>query len=191
MSREVVLKVNITRKHIDLGQETYAKQCPIALAIIGSDVDILEANVTRDYVQWSRFSTGRWYKYRAPKSVFDFVTEVDAVDHDGNPEPFTLVIVSDQFVSERPRQLHQAFQSDLVKRRRIVAERDGRDFKDVKNEEVIGKTVTELRGNDNEREPKKPALDTRRKDPKVIRPRSSTKQPRAYARRPTTIVRET
>ena len=177
MTKKVVLNLPITKKHIYEATRGQARKCAIARAIVESDPDIFNANVTTDFITIARHSTERVSKYRTPRLARNFVIAFDTARA---PKPFTLQLVDDDFVSERPRQMRQAQKLQEREVRRTVAKATGRPIKAVKADDIEVLAA------------KKGAFASdgfadRPKQQKVIRqykPRASTTK-RAYAKRET------
>jgi len=132
MSKKIVLDVPITRTHIRSSVQKDARKCAIARAIVESDPDIFHANVTTDFITVARHSNERVTKYRTPRPARNFVI---AFDSGRAPRPFELVVVDDDFVSERPRQMRQTKQAAVREARRKVAKMTGRKISEVKPDE--------------------------------------------------------
>lgn len=130
----VHVRVRITQEHINQGRRASEKYCAVANAIVDSDTDISGANAKTDFIEVARHSTERVTKYRTPKIARDFIIDFD--DPSKNPNPFTLVLTENDFVSERPRQMRQAQKRTAVAQRRHVAKVQNKPLREVTMDDV-------------------------------------------------------
>jgi len=130
-----IVHCRITKDHIDVAERQDSKNCAISLAILDNDSDILWVDARQDFIRFARSSDDLIYKFRTPKVARDFIVSFDANRH---PQPFRLVINRDMLVSMTPRFLHQAEKKEILRKRKYVARRDGRQLRDVTPEEVKG-----------------------------------------------------
>lgn len=70
-----VLKVKVTRNHIEEGEPQSAEYCPIALAL--SDLGLYNVRVEGDTVEFSSTKEGDVHGLDAPKCIRQFVERFD------------------------------------------------------------------------------------------------------------------
>jgi len=133
-------KIPVGQRYIKGGEPQNATSCAISRAIVESDDDIIHANVTRRFINITRYSTETIEKYRTPLAAANFIDAYDAmlVPGSGAPKPraFTLTLTERDWVGDRPRRMNQREKAAETAQRKMVARATGRKSYEVKAEEV-------------------------------------------------------
>jgi len=107
MAPPVTIRVDLTEDHVPNDK----RHCPIADALRLSDADILIPVVDRDYINFSRRSSGMRLRYMTPQNAKAYV---DALDKGETPEPIILKLTDKNLLWEKPRR--EAVNPDRVTR---------------------------------------------------------------------------
>jgi hypothetical protein len=102
------MSTNVSVRVVDDGYGVPGSKshCAIANALMLADPDILYAKADRQYVRFSRRSTGMRYTFATPARAAAFIDTFDAGAGHGKrtpADPFTLKLSEDNLVEATPR----------------------------------------------------------------------------------------